>query len=201
MSQKVLKEIHNKALKKVPVIKPGYTIEVDTIIREGNKQRVQKFKGLVIAVNGTASNEMITIRKISYGVGVEKKLPLHSPNVGDIKVIKTEPTRRSKLYFMRDRIGKNAMRIKKGKATFISDTDELEMISPEEYEVEMPLVAESQTDTSVDEVVEATTQDVEQESSEVQENNVEETFSEESAKEEPTKDESSAESDANQETK
>jgi large subunit ribosomal protein L19 len=126
MNTEVLKKVQQKyTSKKVPVIKPGYTIEIETIIREGNKQRVQKFKGLVIAMNGTGTETMIQIRKISYGVGVEKKLPLYSPNIGKIKVIKTEPVRRSKLFFMRDRVGKAAMRIKKGKAVFVPEEGEV----------------------------------------------------------------------------
>ncbi len=137
MSQQLIQEVHkNSITKKVPEIKPGFTIEVDTIIREGNKQRVQKFKGLVIAITGTGANQVVTIRKISYGVGVEKKLLLHSPNIGAVKVIKTEPTRRSKLYFMRSRVGKNAMRIKKGKATFVTDQDEF---MSQDLESEMPM--------------------------------------------------------------
>lgn len=126
MNTDIYKKVENKYTeKKVPAIKPGDTVEIETIIREGNKQRIQKFKGLVIAVNGTGARTMITVRKISYGVGVEKKLPLYSPNVGKIKLIKTEPVRRSKLYFMRDRVGKAAMRIKKGKAVFVPEEGQI----------------------------------------------------------------------------
>ena len=125
MNTEILKKVQKKFTdKKIPLIKPGYTIEVDTIIREGNKQRIQKFKGLVIALNGSGTDTMLQVRKISYGVGVEKKLPLYSPNIGKIKVIKTEPVRRSKLFFMRDRVGKAAMRIKKGKAVFVPEEGE-----------------------------------------------------------------------------
>lgn len=107
--------------KNVPDVKVGDTVEVETIIREGNKQRIQKFRGLVIAVTGNGASKMITVRKISYGVGVEKKLPVYSPNVGKIRILKTEKTRRSKLYFMRDRVGKNSMRIRKGRTVMVPE--------------------------------------------------------------------------------
>src|SRR5258706_6415115 len=122
MNIDIYKKVQAKSLdKKVPEIKVGDTVEVDTIIREGNKQRIQKFKGLIIAIKGTGVTKMITVRKISYGVGVEKKLPVYSPNIGKIKVIKREPVRRAKLYFMRDRVGKASMRVKKGKAVFVPE--------------------------------------------------------------------------------
>lgn len=119
--------------KKVPAIKPGDTVEIDTIIREGSKQRVQKFKGLVIAINGSGSSTMFSVRKISYGIGVEKKFPLYSPNIGKIKVIKTEPVRRSKLFFMRDRVGKMSMRIRKGRTVMVPEegNTDAEVTQPE----------------------------------------------------------------------
>lgn len=146
MSQEILKYVEKKLItKNVPVIKRGYTVAVDTIITEGNKSRVQKFTGLVIAVTGRGANKMITVRKISNGVGVEKKLPIYSPKVGQIKVVKTEDSRRSKLYFMRDRVGKNAMRIKKGKASFVGEG--LEYSSSDI--VEEPVVEEVVENTEV----------------------------------------------------
>lgn len=168
MNSAVLKKVQSKMMtKKIPVIKPGYTIEVDTIIREGAKQRVQKFRGLVISITGAGTDQMVTVRKISNGFAVEKKLPIYSPLVGNIKVIKTEPVRRSKLFFMRERVGKSAMRIKKGKAKFVTEDDvdyideykEMEeaVMAPEEIEAtqnsnnevtaETPEVAEATEDT------------------------------------------------------
>lgn len=134
MNTQVLSKVQQDIVSKsVPVIKPGDTVEVDTIIREGNKQRVQKFRGLVISVNGSGSSAMFTVRKISCGIGVEKKLPLYSPNIGKIKVIKTEPVRRSKLFFMRDRVGKMSMRIRKGKTVLVPEEGSVE---PEVTEAE-----------------------------------------------------------------
>lgn len=122
MNHKLIQSVETAQIKKkIPDIQPGATVEIDTIIREGNKERIQKFRGLVIAVNGTGSSKMITVRKISNGVGVEKKLPLFSPNIGKIKLLKKEPVRRSKLYFMRERVGKRAMRVKRGKAILIPE--------------------------------------------------------------------------------
>lgn len=94
----------------------GDTIEVVTIIRDGDKQRKQIFKGLVIAIKGSGLGKTFTVRKISYGVGVEKIFPIHSPNVASVKVIKHGKPRRSKLYFMRERVGKLALKVKPGNA-------------------------------------------------------------------------------------
>jgi len=112
--------------KKVPSIKPGDTVEVDTIIRDGDKQRIQKFKGLIIAVNGTGATAMFTVRKISYGIGVEKKFPIYSTNIAKIKVVKTEPVRRAKLYFMKDRVGKSALRVRKGRTVLVPEEGDAE---------------------------------------------------------------------------
>ncbi len=120
MSQELISKIQKKYTSKtVPVIKPGSTVEVETIIRDGDKQRIQKFRGLVIAVNGSGLTTTITVRKVSYGIGVEKKFPLYSTNIGKIKVLKEEKVRRAKLYFMRERVGKSALRVKRGKAVII----------------------------------------------------------------------------------
>jgi len=122
LMEEIIKKIEQKQKnKKIPEIRPGFTIEVVTIIREGNKQRKQKFKGLVLSVSGKGVNKMITVRKISYGVGVEKIFPIYSTNIDSIKVIKFEPVRRSKLYFMRKRVGKMATRIKKGRTVFVPE--------------------------------------------------------------------------------
>lgn len=141
MNTKLITEVEKEYAKaSVPDVKPGHTVEVDTIIREGAKQRIQKFKGLVISVNGSGLSKMITVRKISYGVGVEKKLPLHSPNVSKIKILKMEPVRRSKLYFMRDRVGKNSMRIRKGRTVMV----------PEEGNITDVPVADVETTTAAE---------------------------------------------------
>lgn len=98
-----------------PNINVGDTIVVDTIIRDGDKKRIQKFKGVVIAKKGKGIASTFTIRKISYGVGVEKILPLYSPNVGAIEIVKHGKITSSKLYYLRQRIGKAALFVKPGK--------------------------------------------------------------------------------------
>lgn len=91
-----------------PQVAIGDTVRVDVKIREGDRERVQAFEGTVIAKRGSGVGETFTVRRISYGVGVERVFPLHSPNVADVKVIRHGKVRRSKLYYLRDRVGKSA---------------------------------------------------------------------------------------------
>lgn len=108
--------------KKVPEIKPGYTVRVHQRIKEGEKERVQIFEGLVIAINsGYAADKTFTVRKIVEGIGVEKIFPLHSPLLEKIEVKKESDVRRAKLYYMRKRTGKSA----RLKETFL-DNEEVE---------------------------------------------------------------------------
>ncbi|MBU2265180.1 50S ribosomal protein L19 [Patescibacteria group bacterium] len=96
-------------LKKVPEIKAGQTVKVYQRVKEGNKERVQPFEGLVIAVkHGQGLDGTFTVRKIASGVGVEKIYPLHSPTIDKIEVLKKANVRRAKLYYMRARSGKSA---------------------------------------------------------------------------------------------
>ena len=91
-----------------PVIAIGDTVSVDVKIREGDRERIQDFEGTVIAKRGSGVTETFTVRRISYGVGVERVFPVHSPNVAEVKVIRHGKVRRSKLYYLRDRVGKSA---------------------------------------------------------------------------------------------
>ncbi len=91
-----------------PVIAIGDTVRVDVKIREGDRERIQAFEGTVIAKRGSGVTETFTVRRISYGVGVERVFPVHSPNVAEVKVIRHGKVRRSKLYYLRDRVGKSA---------------------------------------------------------------------------------------------
>ena len=86
----------------------GDTIRVSVNIREGERERIQMFEGTVIAKRGSGVAETFTVRRVAYGVGVERVFPLHSPNVKDIKVVRYGKVRRSKLYYLRDRVGKAA---------------------------------------------------------------------------------------------
>ncbi|MEP7103739.1 MAG: 50S ribosomal protein L19 [Candidatus Dojkabacteria bacterium] len=147
MSQQLLNKIESKfTSKKVPDIQPGQTVEIETIIRDGEKQRIQKFKGLVIMVKGSGTGKTFTVRKVSYGVGVEKTFPLYSTNLGKIKIIKQEPVRRAKLYFMRQRVGKGATRIKKGKVVFVPEEGEAVELTEADVVIDTPVEEVSQTE-------------------------------------------------------
>ena len=95
----------------IPSFSPGDTIKVNLRVVEGNRERVQTFQGVVIRRRGGGIRETFTVRKISFGVGVERTFPLHSPSIASIEVVTRGDVRRSKLYYLRDRIGK-AARIK-----------------------------------------------------------------------------------------
>ncbi|MBR5273486.1 MAG: 50S ribosomal protein L19 [Clostridia bacterium] len=92
----------------MPVIRIGDTVRVDVKIREGERERIQAFEGTVIARKGSGIAETFTVRRLSYGVGVERVFPIHSPNVDKVTVIRVGKVRRSKLYYLRDRVGKAA---------------------------------------------------------------------------------------------
>ncbi len=105
----LIRDVQKAQLKKVPEIKAGYTIRVHQRIKEGGKERVQAFEGLVIKVgHGEGSEKTITVRKIVQGIGVEKTFPIHSPNITKIEVKKKAKVRRAKLFYMRERSGKSA---------------------------------------------------------------------------------------------
>ena len=89
-------------------IKVGNTIRVQVRIRGGERERLQAFEGIVIARKGSGVSETFTVRRVSYGVGVERVFPVHSPNVDSVELIRTGKVRRSKLYYLRDRVGKAA---------------------------------------------------------------------------------------------
>ena len=91
-----------------PQFNVGDTVKVSVNIREGERERIQMFEGTVIAKKGSGVAETFTVRRVTYGVGVERVFPLHSPNVKDVQVIRYGKVRRSKLYYLRDRVGKAA---------------------------------------------------------------------------------------------
>ena len=92
----------------LPEIKFGDTLKVYLKIKEGEKERVQMFDGTVIAKKHGGINETFTIRRVSYGVGVERVIPVNSPNIDRIEVVRVGKVRRAKLYYLRDRVGKAA---------------------------------------------------------------------------------------------
>src|ERR671924_831067 len=92
----------------VPVFRPGDTVKVHVRVVEGNRERVQVFQGVVIRRQGGGVRETFTVRKISFGVGVERTFPVHSPILAKIEVLTRGDVRRAKLYYLRDRVGKAA---------------------------------------------------------------------------------------------
>ena len=94
--------------KQVPDFEPGDTVQVNVKVVEGDRTRVQAYEGVCIARSGGGLNESFTVRKISYGEGVERVFPVHSPMIDSIKVVRRGKVRRAKLYYLRDRRGKSA---------------------------------------------------------------------------------------------
>jgi large subunit ribosomal protein L19 len=92
----------------VPEFAPGDTLKVHVRVVEGAKERVQVFQGAVIRRQGSGLRETFTVRKVSYGVGVERTFPVHSPTIAKVEVVSRGDVRRAKLYYLRDRVGKSA---------------------------------------------------------------------------------------------
>ena len=110
----IIKAIEKEQLKEdVANFKIGDQVKVHVKIKEGNRERIQIFEGFVIKRQNASSNETITVRKISYGVGVERTFPVHSKNIEKIEVVRSSKVRRAKLYYLRDRVGKAAKPVEK----------------------------------------------------------------------------------------
>ena len=108
-ASEIIKSIENEQLKaEVPEFSVGDTVKVYGKIKEGNRERIQVFEGTVIAKKHGGITETITVRRISYGVGVEKVFPVHSPSIDKIEVVRNGAVRRAKLYYLRGRVGKAA---------------------------------------------------------------------------------------------
>ena len=101
MAQESLKE-------QKPELAIGNTVRVHVKIREGERERIQTFEGTVIAKRGSGVSETFTVRRVSYGVGVERVFPVHSPNVDKVELVRKGRVRRAKLYYLRDKVGKAA---------------------------------------------------------------------------------------------
>ena len=103
----IIKSIEHEQLKnKVPVLTVGNTVKVHVKVKEWNRERIQVFEGIIIKKQGGGSNETFTVRKISYGVGVEKTFLLHAPSTEKVEVVRVGKARRAKLYYLRERTGK-----------------------------------------------------------------------------------------------
>ena len=138
----IMKSIQHEQMKnKVPVLDVGNTVKVHVRIKEGNRERIQVFEGIIIKKQGGGVNETFTVRKISYGVGVEKTFLVHSPLVEKVEVVRVGKARRAKLFYLRDRVGKASKTREKSGARI--ETKEIvlkeEMLeAPVENEVEQP---------------------------------------------------------------
>jgi len=152
MDKNILKNIEGGQLQKRPDVMVGDTVKLHIKIKEGNKERTQIFEGVVISMKGSGIDASITVRKISYGIGVEKILPMHSPVLQKIEIVKRGTVRRAKLYFLRDRVGKRALKVNKIKSVYM--TDEVEV--PEVGEAAEETVTEIPVDEAVEVVEEKT---------------------------------------------
>ena len=105
----IIREIEAAQLKaEVPAFETGDTVRVYGKLKEGNRERIQVFEGTIIARKGSGVSETFTVRRVSYGVGIERVFPVNSPNVAKVELVRTGKVRRSKLYYLRDRVGKAA---------------------------------------------------------------------------------------------
>ena len=105
----IIKSIEHEQMKnKVPELRVGNTVKVHVRVKEGNRERIQVFEGIIIKVQGGGVNTTFTVRRVSYGVGVEKTFLLHSPAGEKVEVVRVGKARRAKLFYLRDRLGKSA---------------------------------------------------------------------------------------------
>ena len=96
-----------------PAVRPGETVRVHVKVVEGEKERTQIFEGIVIAMSGSGNRAMFTVRKISYGVGVERIFPIHSPRIDKVEVVSRGRVRRAKLYYLRERSGESRTAVRR----------------------------------------------------------------------------------------
>jgi large subunit ribosomal protein L19 len=108
MSMNLIHEIENAQLRDVPQFKAGDTVRVHFRVIEGSRERIQVFEGSVVRIQGAGINETFTVRKQSFGVGVERTFPMHTPKIDKIEVRMIGDVRRAKLYYLREKLGKKA---------------------------------------------------------------------------------------------
>ncbi len=160
----ILKSIEHEQMKnKIPELKIGNTVRVHVRVKEGNRERIQVFEGIIIKKQGGGVNSTFTVRKISYGVGVEKTFLVHSPRIEKVEVVRVGRARRAKLYYLRDRVGKAAKtkeqigaRIETKEITVKEDIvpveGETETVNQENLAVETPEAVKEENVETVTEV-------------------------------------------------
>lgn len=159
----IIKSIEHEQMKnKIPDLKVGNTVKVHVRVKEGNRERIQIFEGIIIKVQGGGVNKTFTVRRIASGVGVEKTFLIHSPAVEKVEVTRVGKARRAKLFYLRDRLGKSAKtkeqvgaRIETNEITVKEDLAEEAKEEAPSVETENPTVQET-----VDTVTEETTTEV-----------------------------------------
>ena len=158
----IIKSIEHEQLKsKVPDIRVGNTVRVHQRIKEGNRQRIQVFEGIVIKKQNGGLNETFTVRRVAYGVGVEKTFLLNSPLIEKVETVRVGKARRAKLYYLRDRVGKAA----KTKENVGARIENKEIIVKEEVPTTEE-VTENVTDVAVETPVEAKAEETKTENTE-----------------------------------
>jgi len=161
----IIKSIEHEQMKsKIPMLRVGDSVKVHVRVKEGNRERIQVFEGIIIKKQGGGVNETFTVRRISYGVGVEKTFLLHSPTVEKVEVTRVGKARRAKLFYLRDRLGKSAKtkekagaRIETKEVTLKEELMEEPLAEelPAEEADELIAVEETSETPSKEEVVEA----------------------------------------------
>ena len=147
----IIKSIEHEQLKnKIPNLKVGDTVRVHQRIKEGNRERIQVFEGIIIKKQGGGLNATFTVRRVAYDVGVEKTFLVHSPMVEKVEVVRVGKARRAKLYYLRDRIGKAA----KTKEAIGAKIETTFVDIKEDLSVEEPAAEEETAKDSKEEVVE-----------------------------------------------
>ena len=190
----IIKSIEHEQLKeKIPQLDVGNTVRVHVRIKEGNKERIQVFEGIIIKVQGGGVNQTFTVRKNSYGVGVEKTFLIHSPLVEKVEVVRVGKARRAKLFYLRDRVGKAAKTkeqvgarienkeivIKENVADNVEEAPVQEVKAEEVVETPVEKVEEVKAETA-----EAKTEEVKEEATEVKKEEVKSEAKAEEAKKE-----------------
>ena len=143
----IIKSIEHEQMKsKIPALKVGDTVKVHVRVKEGNRERIQVFEGIIIKIQGGGVNQTFTVRRISYGVGVEKTFLIHSPVVEKVEVVRVGKARRAKLFYLRDRVGKSAKTKEKVGARIETN----EIILKEEAVEEAPVAEEAKTEETAE---------------------------------------------------
>lgn len=115
----IIRELEKENMKQnVPDLKVGDYVKVSVKVKEGSRERIQVFEGFIIGIHGTGIRRAIVVRRVSFGIGVERVFPIHSPNVDNIEIVRRGKVRRAKLYYLRERVGK-AARVKEDIGTKI----------------------------------------------------------------------------------